>query len=249
MNLDDPWGSPWADDVQHPFAEPKREVVSAPKPHVKAHLKEEVGIPPSPWGDSDDGFGDWSAVPAEGTSGDLGLDGASTSASGGVWDNAPRDRTARAMNEKDVPDEELNVHSMPWDESAAATTDVLPNLPGNLLAEPTPILREPSPDPWAKATTEDSASPLAGNSETFSTLEGATSEETLTVELPKDAEKSHTLPEQETHSVSDNPVEIERIMGNDVTVENVPEIIEPDEPSASQEVDLDSSRTSSSPSE
>ena len=77
--MDDPWGSsPWADELQEqqPVKTKEDDVGTKPSAPVRASTLTLEEKTESPWGDvSDDGFGEWAALPTEDTGG-LGLDGA-----------------------------------------------------------------------------------------------------------------------------------------------------------------------------
>jgi len=79
MAMDDPWGSPWADETQtpHPIKLKENGFAFKPTTPVKAASLALEQKTSSPWDDpDDDGFGEWAVGTPEKKEKGLGLDGA-----------------------------------------------------------------------------------------------------------------------------------------------------------------------------
>ena len=142
MDMDDPWGSPWADEVQNPVATKESHDVAeelGSRTPVKASsvaLQEQTITPwDNPNDGADDGFGDWAAVPSETG---ISLDGAHDG-----WGMG----TGVADTHLTKPD--TNGLSAGWNAVPRVAEDNISKLAPSLLREPTNITRQPSPDPWA----------------------------------------------------------------------------------------------------
>ncbi|TVY87993.1 hypothetical protein LAWI1_G007518 [Lachnellula willkommii] len=141
MDMDDPWGSPWADEVQRPVAT-KESPDDAEEPGsstpVKASSLALQGQTITPWDTSnngaDDGFGDWAAVPSEtGISLDRAHDGWAMDLGG----------------DTPLPKPDTDGLSAGWNAVPEVADENISKLAPSLLPEPTNITRQPSPDPWA----------------------------------------------------------------------------------------------------
>jgi hypothetical protein len=147
--MDDPWGSsPWADElrVQQPVKTKDDDVGTKPSAPVRASTLA-LEKTNSPWDDvSDDGFGEWAALPTEDTGG-LGIDGAD-----GDWEQNTGDN-------RELPNVESSTLSAPWNESPSNANENIPKLSPVVLPKPADIARQPSPDPWATETTSNDAAP------------------------------------------------------------------------------------------
>jgi len=144
MAMDDPWGSPWADEIQTPHPVQLKEDDFAVKPTtpVKAASLALAQKTNSPWGDADDdGFGDWNSGSAEEEKG-LGLDGANDG-----W----KSNTGNGF-ESGLKFEGSHALSTSWESGAITPGDGTPKLGPSLYPKPSNILRQPSPDPWAVDT-------------------------------------------------------------------------------------------------
>ena len=133
MDMDDPWGSPWADEVQvpHPITTRNNDEVARPKTPVKTATLALEGKTKSPWDDvGDDGFGEWSSMPT-GPGKALGFDGANDG-----WDRNTVD---------DAPLKKENGIVSLWGDNASISD--APKLAPSAL--PKHAIRQPSPDPWA----------------------------------------------------------------------------------------------------
>src|SRR4051812_48359095 len=99
--MDDPWGSPWADELQHDTPTPvlKKEVVGTGEVPINVPPVVEERVRDA-WGTEDDGFGEWATLPADDgeVSGALGLDGASH-----AWDTKHKGDDGSLTNGAAVP--------------------------------------------------------------------------------------------------------------------------------------------------
>jgi hypothetical protein len=150
--MDDPWGSPWADEVQLPqtiLTEEKKDVEHGPTTPARAATLKLQQTTNSPWDDTaDDSFGDWATFPTnDGRS--LGLDGQVDE-----WeDNDP----APGITSTKTPTNALLVD---WNTPETQDERDTKPAPSPLLEVAHPV-RLPSPDPWAtsfildKETTEN----------------------------------------------------------------------------------------------
>jgi len=147
MAMDDPWGSPWADEIQTPHpAKPKADDFAVkPTTPVKAASLALEQKTNSPWDDTDDddGFGDWTVGSAEGGSG-LGLD----------RENDGWGRNTEHGLELDLTNGGSSTPSVQWKDGAVVSEDGMSKLAPSLLAK-SDVLRQPSPDPWAVGTDRD----------------------------------------------------------------------------------------------
>lgn len=144
--MDDPWGSPWADEVQLPQTiklVEKKDVEIRPTTPARAAtltLQEKTN---SPWDDTTDGnFGDWATLPRDdGRS--LGLDGQVDK-----WedsDPAPDITTTQTTND---------ALSIDWNAPETRDDPDINLSPSPFLEVAHPV-RLPSPDPWATAFATD----------------------------------------------------------------------------------------------
>lgn len=154
MEMDDPWGSPWADEIQtpHPVTLQEDDFAVKPTTPVKAASLALAQKTNSPWDDADDdGFGDWNSGSAEEEKG-LGLDGVNDG-----W----KSNTGNGF-ESGLKVEGSHALSASWDSGAIAPGDSTPKLGPSLFPKPTDILRQRSPDPWAvDANREDNSAEAA----------------------------------------------------------------------------------------
>ena len=138
--MDDPWGSPWADELHQsipaPAAEGTNGLTLAPMAEGKhAATSERTN---SSWDLPGDAFGSWPVAPViqeiKGSS--------DTSSANPDWET----RGAGDIKKIDVGGLSPN-----WDESQAGSGHSTPKLSLTPLPKPTDFSREPSPDPWATA--------------------------------------------------------------------------------------------------
>ncbi|KAF4628882.1 hypothetical protein G7Y89_g9266 [Cudoniella acicularis] len=137
--MEDPWSSPWAEDVQPPKTHNEKAINDAatrPRTPIRTTslaLQQHTG---SPWDDGDDDeFGGWAAVPSDVG---IGLDGAND-----TWEGNPTDTSAKPLKEV------TNEFSVGWDQSPTLAEEPISKLAPSLLPKSTDIPRQPSPDPWA----------------------------------------------------------------------------------------------------
>ncbi|KAG9246411.1 hypothetical protein BJ878DRAFT_410014, partial [Calycina marina] len=137
--MDDPWGSPWADEQNNTSNAPPKIQVK-PGVLVQAPVYQSNEVAPSPWGDEDDGFEDWATSPTAGQEPASSLSTFATVSSS--WDpKSHKDGNSEPWNNRTVLDERLK--------------------PAGLSpSEPANVVREPSPDPWATRLTEQTNVPL-----------------------------------------------------------------------------------------
>jgi hypothetical protein len=131
--MDDPWGSPWADEQQ---TDNPKDVV-----RQEATLKTTADVPESapplsPWGIDDDGFGDWAEPSADVHIQEDGL----------KFDNTWKGDDERTGNGH------LLEPSLHWNETSATN---IPKLTPTLPSAPFEVERRPSSDPWAATTPDD----------------------------------------------------------------------------------------------
>jgi hypothetical protein len=141
MAMDDPWGSPWADEIQtpHPIKLKEDDFAVKPTTPVKAASLALEQKTNSPWDDADDdGFGDWNTGSAEEERG-LGRDGANDG-----WESNTGDGLGPGLM-----GEGSHALSVSWNNGAITPGDGTPKLGPSLFPKHSDILRQPSPDPWA----------------------------------------------------------------------------------------------------
>jgi hypothetical protein len=148
MDMDDPWGSPWADEIQHPVIATKEKDNGEvrPKTPVKASTLGLEVKTNSPWDDGDDGFGEWAAVPTgeEVRENGLGFDGA-----GDAWE------TRDSGDNRGEAKGNFNGLAESWNDNTNLSDDDIPQLGPSLQEKSAELVRQPSPDPWATETTLD----------------------------------------------------------------------------------------------
>ena len=130
--MDDPWGSPWAADVDKGRDHP-RSTLSSLEPPPRAFLTKTPPLPTfstqSPWAADDDGYGDWAIAESNACS-----DG---------WGGQAADRSAPQLLTPSTAGFGASTTSLAWPEAAAS--------PGvkTLSRSSSSLFRQPSPDPWA----------------------------------------------------------------------------------------------------
>jgi hypothetical protein len=138
--MDDPWGSPWADELHHPISPPDTKARNGPTLAPITPGKDAVTTEKTdrPWDVPGDGFGDWAEVPEVQ---DITGSGEVAGVSSG-WET-------RGSGDLDKIDASgLSPH---WDGSQTGSGHVTPALALNQLPKPAVDARQPSPDPWATA--------------------------------------------------------------------------------------------------
>ncbi|KAF7872193.1 hypothetical protein EAF04_003118 [Stromatinia cepivora] len=149
MDMDDPWGSPWADELNNDDGLGIRSIDDAAHGNQVAKASEALrNNINTTWKTSDDGFGDWEEDRGE-RKGGLGLDG-----TGEQW-NTPK----RGM-ELEVVKDDARALSPGWDNISTSPAREVPKLSPSLIAKPAAIAREPSPDPWANAASSDASATM-----------------------------------------------------------------------------------------
>ncbi|KAI6709706.1 hypothetical protein JHW43_007779 [Diplocarpon mali] len=129
--MDDPWGSPWADDIQIPASIKTKEDVTRRAPLARVSAWEEKLN--SPWGnDDDDRFRGCTALPKN----TIQTSGVDTAA-----DNWHRHNADSREQTIALPDD--------WGMRLTAGTRESSNLMPSLLASSAEFIRHPPADPWA----------------------------------------------------------------------------------------------------
>jgi hypothetical protein len=182
MDMDDPWGSPWADEIQPPHPISTKEshdvgVVQRPKTPVKASslaLQEKTNS--SPWddaNDADDGFGDWAADPG------TGLDGAKDDGWGSSLGSDIR-----------FTKPDTNGFSEAWDATPTFPEEDISKLGPSALPKPAGIARQPSLDPWAFDGAVDEQ-PKLSNADTTGQEHGEGANNTTIEDFGWDSSENH----------------------------------------------------------
>jgi hypothetical protein len=246
MVMDDPWGSPWADEIHQAETKPKDEAVVRPLTPVRT-----MGLVVqnnSPWNDDDgdgDRFGNWAPilVVEEAKEKSSGLD------RGDGWEI--QDTNGDATPKKD----DLDETRLPWSD----TTATLAEGDSSLLAEPVYFVRKPPPDPWAsEITSKDGDKEEDEDQPTGEDLWGDKSRDSLFGQVTKDTDGLEPLDIE--MNVSDDerheePMEedVKDDDGHHDELKTVYAGLKPikglEETSIVQDADPGSSRPSSSPSE
>ena len=149
--MDDPWGSPWAEEEQFQQPSNRQELKGNPiathHPAIKTPALALGGETNSPWDNDgeDDDFGDWSSVPVKADAGGvLELNGHDEKWSGGAGEHGELADHTKAL-------------AGTWRENTSLSD------PPRLAPSPMPkhSVRQPSPDPWAtKFSRNDTAQQL-----------------------------------------------------------------------------------------
>ncbi|KAG4035553.1 hypothetical protein MFRU_001g03220 [Monilinia fructicola] len=174
MDMDDPWGSPWADEVDnHDELEIRRidDVANGTKVgQASERLRNNVI---TTWGTSDDAFGDWEedTGATKGGQHSLDLDGAAEQ-----W-NAPN-RGAKL----EVANDDVDALSPGWNDFSTSPAREVPKLSPSLLAKPVAIAREPSPDPWANAAPSEQSASVENRADSQATISSQESTEEVSEE-------------------------------------------------------------------
>lgn len=181
MEMDDPWGSPWADEIQPPNPVSTKEsydvgVVQRPKTPVKASslaLQEKTSS--SPWddlNDAEDGFGDWAADPGTGLNG------------------AEDDGWGRNLgNDIRFTKPDTNGFSEAWNTAPAIQQEDTLKLGPSGLPKSTGIVRQPALDPWAFDGPVDEPKP--SYAETTGQETGEEANDTTLKDLGWESEENH----------------------------------------------------------
>ncbi|KAF7927820.1 hypothetical protein BELL_0795g00010 [Botrytis elliptica] len=183
MDMDDPWGSPWADELNNDDGLGVRSIDNVTDGDQVGKASEALrNNVNATWGTSDDGFGDWEEDTGK-KKGGLGLDGAAEQ-----WDTPNRGR------ELEVVKDDVGALSPGWGNTSPSPARAAPKLSPSLLEEPVAIAREPSPDPWANAVHSDESAtveekPNSGaiitNLDTFQEVVEEATDEDFEVESPE----------------------------------------------------------------
>lgn len=154
MDMDDPWGSPWAEEevrIRHDLESKKSDTEVRPTTPVRTTTLALEKKTTSPWDDvDDDAFGGWSAIP-EGDNGALGLDGMDED-----WQG---DAEAKAPLKENLPSADS------WNNDLSIPERVMPQLSPSLMPKFADVARHPSPDPWAMDFQSDTRASLSEASE------------------------------------------------------------------------------------
>ncbi|KAF8851214.1 hypothetical protein BDZ45DRAFT_679264 [Acephala macrosclerotiorum] len=234
--MDDPWGSPWADEVQLPKpikSKGRQDFETRPTTPARVATLSLQEKSNSPWDDAkDDGFGEWATQPAE-SSRSLGFDGQND-----VWDESAPDPAVAPKTDSTVP-------SPVWNDSQDIQVDGDKKLAPSPFLKLTDLARQPSPDPWATAFTFSDETPQRTHDQID--REGGHSAAGI-IPVPANDEllpDGHDTAEQEAPDSHDTAEDIESEESNTTSGPIVPEVT-----SATESQDGDpSSRPSSSPSE
>ena len=148
MDMDDPWGSPWADEIQRPVIATKAiddtegHDTRPTTPVNTSSLGLEVKADSS-WDDEEDGYGEWAAVPVveEGRGDRLGFDGAGES-----WES-------RGTEDSTGTTKTSGFDGLSWKDDISLQGDAISGFTPSLMPNSPAILRQPSPDPWTTETT------------------------------------------------------------------------------------------------
>ena len=134
MAMDDPWGSPWADEIQHPVKIKGDDFSVKPTTPVKAASLALEQTTNSPWNDAeDDEFGQWAAVAGEEDNG-FGFDGADS------WESNTGDRHTLTRDD-------ASALSISWKDDNVKSEETIPKLSPSLLPKPADCLLYTSPSP------------------------------------------------------------------------------------------------------
>ncbi|KIM99467.1 hypothetical protein OIDMADRAFT_55390 [Oidiodendron maius Zn] len=144
--MDDPWGSPWADQLHQPPPAPDAKgtngLTLVPiKPGKNTAVTEKTH---NPWDIPRDTFSSWTEVPV---GQDIKANGELSSVSHS-WES----QGAEGIKKIDV-----SGLSPRWKESQAGSGHSTPKLSPSTLPKPTELPRQPSPDPWASVTVSSDA--------------------------------------------------------------------------------------------
>ena len=251
--MDDPWGSsPWADEVQHPVTATKVEHTAGndvgPKKPVKAsNLGLDVKAH-SPWNDEDDGFGDLGAMP---TAEEVRSNGAGLYGAGDGW-------KFRETVDARSTTKQIDFDGLSWNDDMPSGESAVSRLAPSLMPNSLPVLRQPSPDPWATGTTLDNEEHvedtprLEARKQVYHTFEGE-----LHIGLPEplqgsnDKSLSDLLPEPDDttcNAETTDKNELGKPNSDEPRIE--PEITQKiEEEVDGHDADRESSRPSSSPSD
>lgn len=253
MDMDDPWGSPWAHDVQNSLTATEETGNQEPdgvrpRTSVKALASTLVEEANSPWDDEDVGFGDWAAAQVgKGARGQtLGFDGA-----GDVWE------TRESMENRDTIKGDLNGLSPRWNNHTSIPDDDILQLSPSLMPKSADNALQPSPDPWTTGTTFNDNHHEEDSAELERKDKGVDDvEESLIKEIPipqnsaTDEVEPHIEPLPGPEAGESTAGRNDLLEASEDHLETVPEPTEiPYQGTIANEADHESSRPSSSPSD
>jgi hypothetical protein len=272
MEMDDPWGSPWADEVQltHSNKTPVKEDDDLARPTtltttIKASssaLRQQTNT--SPWEDvsverDDNEVGKWADVP---TKAGVGLDGAIDGWVGDISDTADNNLHKSPMPVNDG-------FKLRWNDASLAQEEPVAHLAPSLLTTAVEVVRQPSPDPWGFG---ELSSP---RTDVHDTYEGAQEEDVksnatiVDLDMQESASAEHKT-QGSTPKLLDNLLDTNEAVELDLNYNNKPEsnanlaksaqfqenelplsdsAINPVRLSITQDADPTSSRPSSAPSD
>ncbi|KAI9647383.1 hypothetical protein NHQ30_003768 [Ciborinia camelliae] len=184
--MDDPWGSPWADELKSDVGLAIRRIDDGADRLEVAKASEALrNSVTATWGTSDNGSGDWEEDTGE-KKGGLGLDGAAEQ-----WSTPSRGR------ELEVVKDDIGALSPGWDNLSTSPAREVPELSPSLLAIPAAIAREPSPDPWVNAVPSDECATVGDNTSLEATILNPEPTEEATVDNSLDVFEV-TVPQPES---------------------------------------------------
>lgn len=137
--MDDPWGSPWADELHHSIPHPDSKGHGLTLAHTTTQrtTADTIQKTDGPWGGHGGHFGDWAedSVLQDATESD-GVSGANP-----AWE---------PQGTEEIKADGGGL-SPQWDRSQAGSGHSTPKLSPTLLPKPVDVSRQPSPDPWVTA--------------------------------------------------------------------------------------------------
>lgn len=250
--MDNPWGSPWADEAESPSTNTTfTKQIETPRPKTPAQAPSLAfqQSTTSPWDDiggdnGDNDFGDWAEMPSEKSNTDFGLD-----VENGGWNGA-------INNDQGLGHQKDSGFSISWnDERPIENTLPEPKSDPSPLPNAEGISRLPSPDPWSYEQ-ETSTSPKKDISKEEGSEEDAVPIKTLERGFQSEVVRSDSaielLPESEDVAPSSTAAQHEKIEEDKKSQEALkvaPDVVVKEEPSTSNENGPPSSRPSSSPSD
>lgn len=253
MAMDDPWGSPWADDIQHDIpikVQESSQEDGGLKARVDVPLGEGGGL--DTWGTDDDGFGEWASLP---------MDDGTAEEARGLDDENDGWGARHTEEDRGLTNGGLDGNSISWEDHASRDVGDITGLSPTLLPKHPEVVRQHSPDPWSTETIlnngayKDSRREGERRSHNFlidETTTVDTSNHLSSIEAPPSAkeEAPHSTDniKHEGLEVADTIQKITPIQViDDVREKNVD--LKDDQNNKDIEVDHQSSRPSSSPSD
>jgi hypothetical protein len=198
MDMDDPWGSPWADELDNDNDNGRLDNQrindnGAGNTNVENASNALRNKLDATWGNPDDGFTDWEA--------DTGMGGKKESL--GMDVAADQWEVRKPDMQLTVGKDEMGGFGSQWNDFGTSPGREISRLAPSPMAKPRDIAREPSPDPWANAVVADELQVLEAQTTTAGNEFTLETDGTSVSGTPEPLFESPKLPDETKHEPAD----------------------------------------------